>query len=340
MKQVFFIFLLFIFVKSSLANDDQWIENVIHLTINNKFDSALTLIDMKLSKNPKDYKAQFYLAATLSSKMTYYENDESLSRFQQAIDSTILTVEEIIETDDYSSEKHLADLLFYIGSAYGYRSFYQGNHGQWLSAISNALRSVSYLSEALEKDSTMYGAYLGIGVYKYWRYSRLKVVSWLPFVPDDRDEGIQMILYAITHDPVSRYMAMHQLIYILLDYGKMEEALFFAEKAIRKYPESQFMYWAFAHACLKNKLYEKATDAYQRLKNLIVNDDKSNFSHLIRCEYKLALIEFELHNYSACVEKCNRIFALSEDTPLTENGQETISQTKDLLEKCESNDIN
>jgi tetratricopeptide (TPR) repeat protein len=187
----------------------------------------------------------------------------------------------------------------------------------------------------------MYGAYLGIGVYKYWRYSRLKVLSWLPFVPDDRDEGIRMILYAITHDPLSRYMAMHQLVYILLDYEKTKEALFFAEKLIRKYPESQFMYWAYAHACYKNELYQKAADAYQKLKQLIHNDKKGNLSHLLRCEYKLAMIDFELNNFSGCIEKCQRIIELSEEMSfLTENGQETVSQTRELAEKCRSERMN
>ena len=80
-------------------------------------------------------------------------------------------------------------------------------------------------------------------------------------------------------------MAMHQLVYILLDYGKYEEAIQFAEKIVNKYPESQFMWWANAHAYYKNGNYQKAKSSYLTLYDLIIADDQRR--------YKEAVTQFE-----------------------------------------------
>lgn len=326
-----FIFLTLTLVR---AEPDQWIQKVVDLTINNKFGEALEIAEKKIEQNPKDFRAQFYLAATLSSEMTHSENLSGSDRFQQAIDSTISLIDPLVSSDQLLPDTARAELLFYLGSAYGYRAFFEGNNGQWLPAISNGLKSVGYLSESLEHDSLTYGAYLGIGVYKYWRYSRLGIISWLPFIPDDRDEGIMMILQAIAYDSLSRYMAMHQLVYILLDYDKKEEALYYADEIVKKYPQSQFMWWANAHAYLKNEIYDKAKSAYITLLRLIEEDENRNISHVLKCDFKLALIFKEQKNYKLSIERCYRILERSKNYELNENSQDTVSRTEDLLEEC------
>ncbi len=333
-------FLIYILILYSATNilmaGNNWIKTTIDLTINTDFDSALRLVYNRIEKNQNDYRAYFYLAATLNSKMTHFENQDELDQFDMAIDKTIQLVEKQLDNSAALPDSMYAQLLFYKGSAYGYRAYNQGATGNWLGAISNGIKSVGDLKEALESDSTVYGAYLGIGVYKYWRYSRLKFISWLPFVPDDRDEGIKMITVAISHDSLSRYMAMHQLVYILLDYGERERAIYFAEKIVEKYPQSQFMWWAKAHAYFKNEDYHRAASAYLELRRLIEADKQRNIAHLLKCDFKLALIYKELKEFPKCRDRCQEILRLSETTVLTENARKIISQTREIVEKCQS----
>jgi tetratricopeptide (TPR) repeat protein len=334
MKLVFSYLIIFLTVINLTAGEKIWIRDIIDLTINTHFDQALQKLQARIDSHPQDYRGYFYLAATINSEMTHFENHENIDLFEWAIDTTIIIVDSLLEAENKLADSVIAELLFYKGSAYGYRAFVQGNQGKWLPAISNGIKSVGYLNETLELDSARYGAYLGIGVYKYWRYSRLNFISWLPFIPDDRDQGIEMIKHAAVYDTMSCYMAMHQLVYILLDYEQPQEAIKYAEKIVEKYPQSQFMWWANAHAYFKYGDYVTAESSYLQLRQLIENDKNRNLSHLFKCDFKLALIYKKLGDLEKCVERCETVLHNSAGLDLTETMEDTISRTNDLMQDC------
>jgi len=314
---------------------DPWISDIIDLTINTDFDNALNIVQEEVKRDPENYRAWFYTAATYNSKMTHFENNDNAEEFDEAIDKTIELISYQLDLDENMIDSSRAQLLFYMGSAYGYRAYLQGRQGLYLAAISNGLKSVGYLNESLENDSTLYGAYLGIGVYKYWRYSRLNFISWLPFIPDDREEGIAMINIAIANDSLSKYMAMHQLIYILLDYSRFDEALVLGEIVVKKYPFSQFMWWANAHAYFKARKYQEAGESYEKLFQLISQDNKRNITHLIKCQYKMALVAQYLSNYPLCNRFCENILEYTNRDDLTDAAQDILSDTEELWEDCQ-----
>ncbi len=314
---------------------DRWIKETIELTINTDFEGALRVAQNEIDIDPENYRAWFYIAATYNSKMTHFENDIGVEQFDKAIDKTIDLINFQFDNNESLNDSTRAQLLFYMGSAYGYRAYLQGRQGLYLAAISNGLKSVGYLNESLEYDSNLYGAYLGIGVYKYWRYSRLNFISWLPFVPDDREEGIAMINIAIANDSLSKYMAMHQLVYILLDYGKFDEALKFGKIIVEKYPQSQFMWWANAHAYFKSEKYKEAEKSYEYLYQLIRQDKNRNVTHLIKCQYKMALTAQHLNNSRLCNQRCENLLEYAGREDLTDDARDILSDTEDLWEECQ-----
>ena len=313
---------------------DSWIKKTIDLTINTAFDEALQSVRRQIQIDSSDYRAWFYLAATYNSKMTHFENEAESEAFDQAIDKTLSLIENRLDEDKDLPDSVLAQLYFYKGSAYGYRAYFQGKSGQFIGAISNGLKSIGYLNDSLERDSTLYGAFLGIGVYKYWRYSKLGFISWLPVVPDDREEGIAMIQLAIAKDSLSRYMAMHQLIYILLDYGKTKEALKYARLVVRKYPQSQFMWWANAHAFYKDGDLRQAEKSYRILYHLIEADNNKNLNHLLKCQYRRAEIARQLNEYARCIDYCEMILGYSKKSGLNDQAREILSEAEDLRSEC------
>jgi tetratricopeptide (TPR) repeat protein len=334
--KIYLIVFVILYDINVLAANNNWIQETINYTINTDFNNALQIISKEIAADSNDYRAQFYLAATLNSKMTHFETQADADEFNKAIDKTLQLVESELETEKDLADSIKAELFFYEGSAYGYRAFFQGNNGNFLSAVTNGLKSVGLLNKALEIDSTVYGAYFGIGVYKYWRYSRLKFISWLPFIPDDREEGIAMIKLAVACDSLSRYIAMHQLVYILLDYGLFEEAISFAEKIVERYPNSQFMWWANAHAYYKNENFLKAKSSYLRLYSLIMADTNRNIAHLLNCKFKLAMVYKELGEFEACKNQCDSILEISEKIDLTESMKDIVSRTVELSDDCKN----
>ncbi len=258
------------------------------------------------------------------------------SLFERSIDSTILFAEKkLISSDTLIASSH-AQVLFYLASAYGYRAYFQGRSGIWLPALSNGIKANNLFNDAVEIDSTMYDAYLGIGTFKYWRYSKLAFISWLPFIPDDRDEGISLIRKCIEHRTRSRYLAMHQLTYILVDYGETGEAVEIGKQLVIRYPQSQFMWWATARAYEKNENYAQAVAAYKELMVLLEQDSDANPNHIVKCGLKLAEVYQNSGEYAQCYTVCeeliNRIRTL--DVP---DKNDRMANVTEMMDTCRDN---
>ena len=321
--------------QHNYANDNEWIRRGIDYTINNNFIAANRLFENQIQARPNDYRTYFYLAATLNSKMTHFENNDDEVIFYQMLKKTIDIVKTKLDRDENISDSTESQLLFYMGSAYGYKAFYEGQKGNWYSSVSNGLKSVKHLKNAIAKDSTLYDAYLGIGTYRDWRYSKLKFISWIPFIPDDREEGIEMIKKSIAFSDYSKYLAMQQLIYILLDYNRPKEALPYAQIVVQRYAHSQFMWWAYAHTYLKNRDYPQAASAYLKLGQLIENDKNNNPAHVIEYKVKLAFVYKEMEAYNLCLDQCKIILDIEKkDKKLIKRIKAQFRRARQLYDFC------
>jgi tetratricopeptide (TPR) repeat protein len=332
------IIIVFIFLQISLAED--WIDENIELTINGNFNKALLLLEKRIENNPADFRSYFYLAATLNSKMTHYENLKFENEFNSAIENTISLLNLTQKENIFIPDSTKALRLFYLGSAYGYRGFFEGKKGNWYPALSNGLKAIDLLEQAIELDSTLLKAYVGIGTYDYWSSSKIKFALWLPFIPDNREKGIEMIKKSIAEKSPARYIAMHQLVYILIDYERYDKAQIYADLIIKKYPKSQFMWWAYSHVFYKMRNYEKAISAYKYLLNLIQNDNETHTVHIIKCNLKLAQLYFESEKYSECLFHCNNILKNKNIISFSEQLEDEILEAQEYFELSNENITN
>lgn len=114
MIRTIFIF-FFLFFQFCIA--EEWINENIEFTINGKFNQAISSLRQRIEKDATDFKSYFYLAATLNSKMTHFENLEFENDFYTAIQKTMDLVvtnqNEILENPESEKAQH----LFYLGSA-------------------------------------------------------------------------------------------------------------------------------------------------------------------------------------------------------------------------------
>ena len=329
---IIFIIISIIVIPNSVYASD-WIQQTIDFTINTQFDSAESIINERLASGDSSLPVYFYYASILNSKMTHYENEEGMDRFLEILSKIIDDTSLLINFNGTLDDTNKAKLYFYRGSAYGYLAYAQGKNGQWLKALDNGMASIDDLDKSVRIDSTLYDAYLGIGVYYYWRSTKLKFMLWLPFLPDMRDEGINQIKLAIEKGRYSAALGMQQLIYILLDYGRFDEAIPYAKKIIERYPKSQFMRWAHAHVYYKRHEYDKAIESYFKLLELIENDTQSNPSHWLFCQTRLAEIYFKQKKYEFAIQYAKQALEYNSAQPHKEKEKEKIDQAWDILNK-------
>jgi len=334
-KRFVFIYLLpFLFSLQSVRATN-WIQESIDLTINARFDSAETLLSHRIQAGDSSVAVYFYYASLLNSKMTHFENNKDAARFLKMLHKVIVKCNRRLRQTNLSAVS-LAKLYFYRGSAFGYRAFFEGKGKQWWPALKDGLRSIKDLNKAVETDSTLYDAYLGIGVYKYWRSTKLKFLLWTPFFSDERRQGINDIKIAVARSRNSRYMAMHQLIYILLDYGRFDQALTYAQKVIAAYPHSPFMWWAYAHTLYKRHENKQALKAYDHLLMMIENNPQANPSHWLTCHLRKAEIYKRMGEVQNYANECRLGLRKQWKDPLSKPGQEALAKMRGFLEELKT----
>ncbi len=266
------------------AKTDSLIQVGIELSIQHDYLKAETNFQRLIESYPDHPMGYFFMAATIQSKMMDYESDQWNQDFYRYIRSAI----DFAEKNEAKNQDHDLWSMFYHGSALCYLAFYEGRNGDYLKAVSHGLSGISILKKIVKIDPEFYDACFGIGSYKYWRSQKTKFLNWLPLVSDDREEGIDLIRQAVEKGKYTQYAAMNELIWILLDAGRAEEAYSWALKGLEKFPQSRFFLWGAAKSAFELKNYTASVNHFQQLLDLIINSPSDNYYNEYICRLKLA----------------------------------------------------
>lgn len=283
------VFLIFAQVPAALNPKDDSIKSLIlqglDLSYNNRFAEADKIFDQLIQAYPYHPVGYFYKAANLQAQMLDAEDYEREQDFYRLAERTIQLAESL-------QTAHEADswILFYKGSALIYRSFMKMKIGNWLSAYKDASRGVGFLEQAVAQDSSLYDAYLGIGSFKYWKSTKAEFLLWLPFLSDQREEGINMIYKAIEKAEYVRQVGRDQLVWILMDKKDYTTAFNLARQNHEAYPSSRFFKWSLAVAAFRLGEWEVSRRLYQELLQEVQRLSQNNHLNEIECLVKLAEI--------------------------------------------------
>ncbi len=260
-----------------------WIDRLNDRLLMADFVGADSILQARETAVPASVTVRFYRCSYENARKDYYEDLISDSALEASANRVIRMAEDSLSR--VADEKKQASYLFYMGSAYGFLAMHRGRSGWYVQALSDGYHAVDYLKNALKADSTLNDAALGLGAYNYWTSARL---SWLPFRKDRRAEGIRQVIRSANKGRYSRYMAIHQLVYMLLDYGRYAEAERYALKGVAAYPQSPYMLWALSHVYMKQKRLKAAAQIYRRLESVLLSTPQGNPRHLVVCRARLA----------------------------------------------------
>jgi tetratricopeptide (TPR) repeat protein len=239
---------------------DSLIALVVDETITQRYDSALAHVEQIESIFPENPVGPFFHAAVLHSIMLDYEDYSKEKEFKRAVERTIALSKKLLRRDPRNAWGH-----FFLGGGLGYMAFYYGKQTRYVQAFQTGLESIAALERALEADSTLYDAYLGIGTYKYYRSRLARFLTWLPFVRDERAEGIRMVRLAVEKGKFARFPAINSLAWILAAEKRFDEANRLAREALAAYPSSRFFMWTVAATERLLGRWENSLEQYQRL---------------------------------------------------------------------------
>ncbi len=305
------------------------IETGIVQTIQNNFSGAESTFQTLINELPTEPCGYFYLGATIQAEMLDREDFSRLGEFDAAIDTAIQLAKTMRKQD-------AANLRgwFFEGSAYLYRSFMDNKRKKMWGAYRNASKGVNRLEKALELDTTFYDAYLGVGSYKYWKSSKAKALTWLPFVADDREKGIRMVRKAIAKGQFVPLVARDQLAWILLNFGQPEEALALAKRNHQQFPQSRFFMWTLVEIYHKNQQFDEALQLYKELLTLLRKQPFNNHYNEMNCLLHIAEIYFDQGKFLPAQASLSELLQLELNEDVYNRSKSKRKHAAELKQLC------
>ena len=301
----------------------------IELTILCNFDSAKTIYENLINDYPEEPAGYFYMAAVIQSQMLDEENFSYKTDFENLVEKCI---EKSIQLQ--SDRKNDPWPLFYEGNAYLYQSFLKSKLGNWWGAYRDAGKGVNRLENALELDSTFYDANLGIGSYKYWKSSKMKFLSWLPFVSDEREQGIRLVKKSIELGDFVDLIGRDQLAWILIDAGRLDDANKYALQNYELYPESRFFQWTLAEVMYQRKELEEAYQKYILLYQSVQKIPDNNHFNEVSCLLRMAEIDYEQGNIAKTDSLLSELFKIKLISQVRKRARSKLKQALKLKLQC------
>ena len=272
----------------------------IHFTLEQQYDSAAASFRTVMDTFPKRPTGYLYLAGLLQARYSDYGDYFN----EQKYDSLLLTAS-VLSDSLKVQPGGKAWGYYYEGTADAFRSYTSSESGNVPAAFYYGLRAAKSMEKCIEIDSTFVAAKNVLGSYYYWRSK----FSWIPFVSDRRDEGIRFIMETL-HHPYERHLAYQNLMLILIDEKKYQEAENYGLEILKEYPENRSFLWNMMTAYEQSGDKVKTEEIVRRLLTSTMNAPIINRYSEATCRLKLARFAAERKDTVAAVRECRKILSL------------------------------
>jgi len=305
----FLIVLIFLFPSFFLHGQvfpntevDSLLRSGIENIINQKYDLAKKDFIILNKEFPKLPIGKIYIAAVEIAKSYDLVIPFKTDFINNNLDDAKEMSEALIDSDGDNNIWN----NYFLALADGYKAYFDALTGDWLSAFGTGVTSVHLFEHCLKIDSTFYEALIAIGTYKYWKSSKMKFLNWLPFVSDEREEGIKLLEKAVSNSSYNSYLAINSLIWIYIDRHEFLRAIKIAESALVRYPNSRFFKYGLARA-YEDVDKQKAIQIYYEILNSFTDAEKLNHCNEIILQHIIAQQYYRLGDSNSALVLCNEI---------------------------------
>ncbi|MGD1046910.1 MAG: hypothetical protein ABR936_16520 [Bacteroidota bacterium] len=198
---------------------------------------------------------------------------------------------------------------YFLGTADGYDACERVERGDWFGGVRKGISSASKFEEIIEKDSSFYDAYVGIGTYYYWRSRKMEFFKWLPFVKDDRELGIRLLIIGAEQSEYNQFAAMSALVSIYFDSENYKQAEAWSKRGLNSYPENRIFLWGLATALDRQNRSVEAVEAYSTLLENIVRSHAPHPYNEIVCRLNLVKSKVALKDTIAVFYHLNKLLS-------------------------------
>ena len=263
--------------------DSSFFSSAETLLVKQDYGAAREIVCRHLQTAPEDNYALYLRMAIEQTEILDYESYNLRGeRFLSAADSVRKVLEGRLSK---LSGQDSTLCLFYIANMYGGMSLIKAKCGSWFSALKSSLKSVGMLKEVAQRDSAMYAALLGTGVFHYYLS---KNFGWLPFIDADSEEkGIREVEKATCAPSPYGFAAKNSLCWILIDKKQFGLADSVALSVLKETPGNTMFLRIRCLIALWSGHYDQALMLAQKLSEVSLIRDPVNWSDYVMSYYVL-----------------------------------------------------
>lgn len=252
-------------------------------------------------RDPDDPAPYFFLSSLYTAYMSDFETDSLEDKFIACVDTTLETGARILE--------HGEDAWAYVwrGGVLIDRAYYRYENGDILGMLEDGTNAIRELNSALAVDSTVYDAYIGIGIYDYINY---RIRNAIPFMEGNGDWRKELEI-ASDSARFLRVAAKNTLALLLIEEGDWDRAIKITEELLREYPYSRTFTWTLAKALYGKRDWKNAEEVYKRLIHLIEIGQPNAPYPLVCAMDKLAEVYSLTGRYDRCKIEASKILDIT-----------------------------
>lgn len=297
-----FIFPLLVLAQPQIQDSvlNSKIKFGIELILNQKYDESDSHFAQIEIDYPNSPLGDIYFAASKIARATDYfipfENDLIENKLETAIDKS----EDLLDDNDNLWNNYFCAL------AYSYSAYYYNIQEDYFTAFQNGFESINYFNKCLEIEPNFYEAYIAQGTFLYWKGRLSSLVSWLPFVEDNRLEAVKILQSAVHNSSYNYHLAVLSLIWIYINLEDYQNAVEQAESILKIYPENRSFLWGEVSAYMYIDK-KKSLELLEKIEHSLLNDNALSDCAYLVLEHKKAMILGELNETAKAIEICDRV---------------------------------
>ena len=268
-------------------------------------------------------------ASILHAQMMDGEDFGNEKKFMTNIDYCEDALERWLEQNPDDAWGH-----FFMGSAMGYKSIWQGQKGSWLKSLLSGLKAKGKFYDALELDPRLFDCYTGIGAYHYW--SSVKLRKIFPLLSDNRKEGLEELKLAMDSSYISRQAATVGYGWALLNERRHPEALKVGRELGEFTDGGRNALWLLGGIFWSKGDLKRAAENYNLLIESLERAGNQNYYNLIFCRYRKGFCLYGLRRYGDAEREFLALLAYAPSKTIKGRLKKTYQKTEEYLERIRS----
>ncbi len=306
------------------------------------YGEAEALFDRFIRENPTEPAGPLMKAAVIHYHSIDYDDFSRSDEFFRLLDMA-----ENLALKKTDEDRDDVWGWYFLYSAWILKAVWSVTSGNFLSGIINArtavkgMSRIEYTSPTLERcrsevnNAVFFDTQLTIGSYRFWKSEMTKSIRWLPFIDDQRKQGITEIEEALAKGTLVSPLSSTVLIEILMVYN-VKRAIAYSESLAVQYPSCRLFRWQLGESLKRDGRYKDAVRVITGIAEEMANDPEDDGSGPLRCWWKLAVLSESLGRDDDCRRYCGEIIRIGQKKSVYERQIKRIEGARKLLEKLNS----